>query len=141
MLSGILLAVLTGLCWTAFGVVLSFTARGKHNIVAFGIVQNLSCALISLAFFTTPSALGDGRPSALFALIFAGGFLNSLAQFVTNRAMKQGHNSIIWAACTMKYRLNDRQIYRRNRAEDKSTTEVILYAANDWNPNPVRIDR
>lgn len=97
MLSGILLAVLTGLCWTAFGVVLSFTARGKHNIVAFGIVQNLSCALISLAFFTTPSALGDGRPSALFALIFAGGFLNSLAQFVTNRAMKQGHNGIIWA--------------------------------------------
>ena len=111
MFSGIFLAVLTNLCWTVFGAVLSFTARGQ------------------------------GRLPALFALIFAGGFLNSLAQFVTNRAMKQGHNSIIWAACTMKYRLNDRQIYRQNRAEDKSTTEVILYAANDWNPNPVRIDR
>ena len=97
MFSGISLAILTGLCWTAFGAVLSFTARGKHNVVAFGIVQNLFCALVSLAFFTTPSALGQGRPPALFALIFAGGFLNSLAQFVTNRAMKQGHNGLIWA--------------------------------------------
>ena len=97
MFSGISLAILTGLCWTAFGAVLSFTARGKHNVIAFGIVQNLFCALVSLAFFTTPSALGQGRPPALFALIFAGGFLNSLAQIVTNRAMKQGHNGIIWA--------------------------------------------
>lgn len=97
MLSGILLAILTGMCWTAFGMVLSFTARGRHNVVAFGIVQNLSCALISLAFFTAPSALGEGRPSALFALVFAAGFLNSLGQFVTNRAMKQGHNGIVWA--------------------------------------------
>ena len=43
MFSGIFLAVLTNLCWTVFGAVLSFTARGQ------------------------------GRLPALFALIFAGG--------------------------------------------------------------------
>lgn len=97
MWTGILLAVLTGMCWTAFGMALSFTARGKHNVVAFGIVQNLFCALVSLAFFAVPSALAEGCPPTLFGLIFAAGFLNSLGQFVTNRAMKRGHNGIVWA--------------------------------------------
>lgn len=97
MVQGVLLALATGLCWTMFGIILSFTAREKRDIVSFGILQNLLCFGICLVLFSRPRAFEMRDFFLLFALIAAGGGLNALGQYVTNRAMIRGHNGAVWA--------------------------------------------
>jgi len=97
MFYGILLAILTGLCWTSFGIILSFTARKKLDVILFGIIQNTSCMILALLFFVKWQQLNWSVLIKFLPFVLAAGFLNALGQFITKRAMQAGHNGMAWA--------------------------------------------
>ena len=97
MIKAIIIAILTGLCWTSFGIILSFTARNKRDVVLFGIVQNFCCFVSALLFFVKWNNFDWIQTVRFIPLILSGGILNAIGQYTTNRAMQKGHNAIVWA--------------------------------------------
>ena len=94
---GFLLAVLTGLSWTAIGIVLSFCARKNFDVIAYSLAQTLFCTLLTLAVYLHPGAFAWKPFLLLAACIGTGGFLNALAQLLVRHAMTLGCHGPVWA--------------------------------------------
>lgn len=96
MLTGILLAIATGLLWAVCGVVLSCCASRKLAIVPYSILQSFltGAATLLLIDFRAITAHDLG---ILAAFIFLAGFLNSLGLYAVHLAMKRGNHAPVWA--------------------------------------------
>ena len=93
----ILLTVLTGLCWTSYGIILSFTARTKMDVILFGLVQNFCCMLLGIIFLAKWDHFNPAETLNLIPFVLAAGGLNAIGQFATKCAMSRGHNGLAWA--------------------------------------------
>ena len=97
MFYGILLAILTGLCWTSFGIILSFTARKKLDVILFGIIQNFCCMVLALIFFVKWQNFSWAAAIPILPYVLTAGILNATGQYITKCAMQYGHNGLAWA--------------------------------------------
>lgn len=97
MFYGILLAILTGLCWTSFGIALSFTARKKLDVVLFGIIQNSGCMFLALLLLARWQQFELTASLRLVPFVIPAGVLNAAGQFIIKCAMQKGHNGLAWA--------------------------------------------
>lgn len=96
MTSGILLSILTGLTWTAIGIVLSRCARGSFDLLAYSLLQTLCSGITALLLYTDPNGL-PSTTLALPALILSAGCINALAQYYVRQSMTAGNHAPIWA--------------------------------------------
>ena len=93
----ILFAILTGGCWTLIGIILSRCASGKLNILAYSLLQTVFTGTAAI-LLAVPFSGFSGRDFGLLALfVFTGGAFNSIAQWLTQRAMACGNRSLVWA--------------------------------------------
>ena len=94
---GILLAVATGATWTSFGILLSFTANEKRDVISFGILFNIIYAVIAFILLGKFSISLDQKFMLLSLAVLIGDVMNGLAQYVINRSMTSGNNAAVWA--------------------------------------------
>lgn len=99
MVSGIVLLILSGICWVAIGIAVSRCSATGLN---YNIVQMVSSA--GAALISVPILLSAGsRPELpwkilliVFLLHFTAGVANYFNYVLTARAMRIGHNGIVW---------------------------------------------
>ena len=84
MLTGILLAVATGLLWTVYGVVLSCCASKKLAVVPYSILQSFVTGALTLPLIDFRAVTGRDL-GILAAFVFSAGFLNSLGQYAVHQ--------------------------------------------------------
>lgn len=96
---GILLVFITGLSWSAVGVVYSHVARHKLDLFAVKGVQTLLGAVFAWVFIADWPALlrGDAIRLGELALVMLGsGLLNGVGVIAMQKAMRAGHHGIVW---------------------------------------------
>lgn len=99
MIYGLLLLIATGFCWTVIGIVVS---RCAHSGINYNIVQGLTAGgnfLLSL-FLIILFSLWPENIQTIFivsALFLFAGVANYFTYVLIGRAMKYGHNGLIWA--------------------------------------------
>ena len=94
---GFAAAFLTGLTWTLSGVTLSRCARGRFDMVAYGLAQTLFTVALTLLFYLRPGEFAWRSFSILLAFVTTGGLLNSFAQSLVRHAMTLGNHGPVWA--------------------------------------------
>lgn len=99
MISGIVLLILAGICWVAIGIAVSRCAATGLNYNIVQMISSAGAALISVPVLF----LSGGRPElpgkillAVFLLHFGAGVANYFNYVLTARAMRLGHNGIVW---------------------------------------------
>ncbi len=97
MMTGFILAVLTGLTWTAIGVVLSRCARESFDVVSYSLAQTLITAIASFFIYVKPAEINTGNIYILLAFVFTAGLLNAIAQKVVKVAMSKSNHGPVWA--------------------------------------------
>ncbi len=95
---GILLLIATGLSWVIIGIVISRSSAKGWNLDR---IQAGAALLILLGSFILFPFLAGAEavppsPSVVISLLFAG-IANYMAFLMMNRAMKSGHNGIVWS--------------------------------------------
>jgi len=93
---GFLFAALTGLSWTAIGVVLSRCAKQRFDIVSYSMVQTAATAVLAFLLYAEPGKVELRTFWILAAAVFGAGALNALAQMVVKTAMTRGNHGPIW---------------------------------------------
>lgn len=99
MLQGIALVFLTGLSWSAVGVVYSHVARRRLDLFAVKGVQTVLGAVFAWIFIADWPVLLDGPPPRLGALagvMVCSGALSGIAVIVMQKAMRAGHHGVVW---------------------------------------------
>lgn len=95
--TGILYTILTGLSWTAIGIVLSRCAKGSFDLLAYSLIQTFLSGLVALGLYSNLSTFTPSWQSlALPALILTAGIINALAQYFVRSSMQRGHHTPIW---------------------------------------------
>jgi len=100
MIYGVLLLLLTGLCWAFSGALMSDCAR---NRVALALLLGPQQVLVLLAvFLAVPDyrRLAEGVSAGMWALMgvmLAAGRVNGAGLLAMQRAMRQGHHGMTWA--------------------------------------------
>lgn len=98
MQTGILLLIAAGLSWVAIGAVVSRSAARGLNLNRIQAEAALACLLVSLAALPFLDGAAARLPSIPVGMLLA---LAGAANFVTfllmNRAMRQGHNGVVWS--------------------------------------------
>lgn len=99
MISGIVLLILAGICWVAIGIAVSPCASHQLNYNIIQMISSAGAALISIPILFLP----DDRPElpakillTVFLLHFAAGVANYFNYVLTARAMRFGHNGVVW---------------------------------------------
>ncbi len=98
MTGGIIFAVMSGMTWTAIGIVISCCARGKFDITAYGLMQSCLSGAAAILLYSDFSAFAGGWQSLMLpALILSAGMINALAQYLVRRSMQGGNHAPVWA--------------------------------------------
>ena len=96
MLTGVLLAIATGLLWTVYGIVLSCCASKKLAVVPYSILQSFVTGALTLPMIDFKAV--TARDLGIIAgFIFLAGVLNSQGQYAVHQAMKRGNHAPVWA--------------------------------------------
>jgi len=95
---GILLLVAAGLTWVAIGAVISRSAARGLNLNRIQAEAALVCLLVSALALLWPAGSAGRLPSPVVAgLLVLAGAANYVTFLLMNRAMRQGHNGIVWS--------------------------------------------
>lgn len=104
MVTGILLAVTTGICWIWAGIVTSHASRRNMSIPfiqLFGAVFGfgISCVILAGMALLFPERFGISRNVLLLSAgsQYVFGILNYLMFIAMGRAMREGPNGIVWS--------------------------------------------
>lgn len=92
---GFLFAALTGLTWTAIGVVLSGSAKNRFDLVTYSVIQTAVTGVLAFLLYARPSEAAEGALLPMLA-VFGAGALNSVAQMVVKTAMERGNHGPVW---------------------------------------------
>lgn len=96
MVLGFLLAALTGLSWTAIGVVLSCCAKQRLDVITYSMIQTAITAVLAFLLYADLGK-AEGREVWIPVLaVFGAGALNSIAQMIVKSAMAHGNHGPIW---------------------------------------------
>lgn len=100
MIAGVLLLILTGLCWTFVGALLSYCASNRIAVVTLLGPQSIMAIVVSVLVLPDYSILGRGVSSGMWALIgvmLAAGLANGFGILLMQKAMGLGHHGMTWA--------------------------------------------
>lgn len=97
MMTGFLLAVLTGFTWTAFGVVISRCARKNFDIVAYSMAQTFLASVLTFLCYADLSKIELRSFFILASLMLISGCLNAVAQMIVKITMERGNHGPVWA--------------------------------------------
>ncbi len=98
MISGVVLLILTGVCWVGIAVVVEKAARERLDL---DFIQFASSALIALAaggamLFHSPPGGAWGMRVLICGSVFLAGCCNFLMLSLMRRAMRQGSEGAVW---------------------------------------------
>ena len=98
MISGVVLLILTGVCWVGIAVVVEKAARERLDL---DFIQFASSALIALAaggaiLFHSPPGGAWGMRVLICGAVFLAGSCNFLMLSLMRRAMRQGSEGAVW---------------------------------------------
>lgn len=98
MISGVVLLILTGVCWVGIAVVVEKAARERLDL---DFIQFASSALIALAaggaiLFHSPPGGAWGMRVLICGSVFLAGCCNFLMLCLMRRAMRQGSEGAVW---------------------------------------------
>lgn len=100
LLAGIILMVLTGICWTGLGVIVSKNAKtGVSTPLVLGastLMVAIICAVCLFFKGSFPLNL-SGKYGLTHLLYLTCGFFNFLAFVLMSKAMRIGNNGIVWS--------------------------------------------
>lgn len=99
MFLGVAILIITGLCWTFTGVVLSYTTRRNTSIMQLGLQGFFSIAM-SITVVPDYRALGAASLSEILplaAVLLSAGVINGSGVLTLQRAMRTGHHGVSWA--------------------------------------------
>jgi drug/metabolite transporter (DMT)-like permease len=100
MLLGVLLLMGTGLVWAFIGGLISYTARNNVNLVLLQCTQVVMTMIITFTIFPDYHMLSHGISSStliLVGILLVAGSLNALATLTVQRAMRTGHQGVVWS--------------------------------------------
>jgi drug/metabolite transporter (DMT)-like permease len=96
---GILYAVISGFGWSLVGVAMSFFSRSGLNYRQFQLVYMALVAVLSFAIFSDFEVISSGQApylGKLVVVILISGVFNVFGLTLMQRAMRSGHNSLVW---------------------------------------------
>ena len=98
MIFGIVLLVLTGICWVGIAVVVSDAARKRLDIDTIQFAASAAIALAALCVipFQTPLAGTTAQKFAICGFVFVAGAGNYLMLKLMRRAMVLGNSGAVW---------------------------------------------
>jgi len=97
MLLGFTLAVLTGLTWTAIGVVISRCAKNSFDVISYSLAQTLLTAFLAFLVYADLENVNVGHLEILGIVVCSAGLVNAVAQKVVKVAMSRGNHGPVWA--------------------------------------------
>jgi uncharacterized membrane protein len=99
MLTGILIAIATGLLWTLIGIIMSNCSRYGLNFRSYSVINSFFTLLFTMLIYVRWDVVVTWKimnPYPLICLIAGAGVFSSIGLFVMQSAMTRGHNGIIW---------------------------------------------
>lgn len=95
-----MLSLATGFIWIFIGVVFSYAAKNKLNIINLNILSSIITIILLPVFITDGSGFlsgGNYPPMLYILLVIIAGAFNMTGMILIQGAMKYGHNSVTWA--------------------------------------------
>ena len=99
MLTGILIAIATGLSWTLVGIIMTRISKHGLNPNQYFGLNYLFSVLFSLVFLSRYKdfAAIDGGHAILCSIMIGSGLFTAAGMLVLQKSMKLGHNGIAWS--------------------------------------------